>query len=79
MKDNLLLQKRRAAENLMSLLKDLNEIGAMFSSDLDLKVRSKVTLLPPQNEVTAISPFHLRVHVIVRLQVTLLPPHLRSL
>ena len=79
MKDNLLLQKRRAAENLMSLLKDLNEIGAMFSSDLDLKVRSKVTPLPPQNKVTAISPFHLRVHVIVRLQVTLLPPHLRSL
>ena len=38
LKDNLLLQKRRAAENLMSLLKDLNDIGAMFSSDLDLKV-----------------------------------------
>ena len=41
LKDNLLHQRKRAAENMMSLLKDLNEIGTMFSHDLDLKVRTR--------------------------------------
>ena len=41
LKDNLLHQKKRSAENMVSLLKDLNEIGAMFSNDIDIKVSVK--------------------------------------
>ena len=38
LKDNLLHQKKRSTEIMVSLLKDLNEIGTMFANDMDIKV-----------------------------------------